>query len=176
MKPIDVPGFPGYFVDDAGGIWSSSGWRGRAIRRLLYSLDRDGYLIVRMNSPSGRREKRRVHVVVALAFLGPRPRGLPHVRHLDGDSRNCSAANLAYGTALENARDRDRHMRTCTGERNASSKLTALDVAEIRASGGPASAQAIKFGVTRETICLLYTSDAADERSSVDLGGRRIIK
>ena len=24
--------------------------------------------------------------------------------------------------------------------------------------------------------CLLYTSDAADERSSVDLGGRRIIK
>ena len=29
-------------------------------------------------------------------------------------------------------------------------------------------------GVPR--ACLLYTSDAADERSSVDLGGRRIIK
>ena len=27
-----------------------------------------------------------------------------------------------------------------------------------------------------DKICLLYTSDAADERSSVDLGGRRIIK
>ena len=26
------------------------------------------------------------------------------------------------------------------------------------------------------TPCLLYTSDAADERSSADLGGRRIIK
>ena len=26
------------------------------------------------------------------------------------------------------------------------------------------------------TICLLYTSDAADEEDSVDLGGRRIIK
>ena len=25
-------------------------------------------------------------------------------------------------------------------------------------------------------ICLLYTSDAADEEDSVDLGGRRIIK
>ena len=25
-------------------------------------------------------------------------------------------------------------------------------------------------------FCLLYTSDAADERSSVDLGGRRILK
>ena len=28
----------------------------------------------------------------------------------------------------------------------------------------------------RSEDCLLYTSDAADERSSVDLGGRRIIK
>ena len=28
----------------------------------------------------------------------------------------------------------------------------------------------------RVCLCLLYTSDAADERSSVDLGGRRIIK
>ena len=28
----------------------------------------------------------------------------------------------------------------------------------------------------RVMACLLYTSDAADERSSVDLGGRRIIK
>ena len=27
-----------------------------------------------------------------------------------------------------------------------------------------------------KSACLLYTSDAADERSSVDLGGRRIIK
>ena len=30
--------------------------------------------------------------------------------------------------------------------------------------------------IVRLVICLLYTSDAADERSSVDLGGRRIIK
>ena len=28
----------------------------------------------------------------------------------------------------------------------------------------------------RAPVCLLYTSDAADERSSEDLGGRRIIK
>ena len=31
-------------------------------------------------------------------------------------------------------------------------------------------------GVFANWTCLLYTSDAADERSSVDLGGRRIIK
>ena len=27
-----------------------------------------------------------------------------------------------------------------------------------------------------DSACLLYTSDAADEEDSVDLGGRRIIK
>ena len=32
------------------------------------------------------------------------------------------------------------------------------------------------FITDRIEACLLYTSDAADERSSVDLGGRRIIK
>ena len=32
------------------------------------------------------------------------------------------------------------------------------------------------FGGWEHYPCLLYTSDAADERSSVDLGGRRIIK
>ena len=31
-------------------------------------------------------------------------------------------------------------------------------------------------GDVQRLACLLYTSDAADERSSVDLGGRRIIK
>src|SRR5678815_4903803 len=31
-------------------------------------------------------------------------------------------------------------------------------------------------GLAGFMACLLYTSDAADERSSVDLGGRRIIK
>ena len=31
-------------------------------------------------------------------------------------------------------------------------------------------------GDAHSDCCLLYTSDAADERSSVDLGGRRIIK
>ena len=32
------------------------------------------------------------------------------------------------------------------------------------------------LGLPTSSSCLLYTSDAADERSSVDLGGRRIIK
>src|SRR5678815_3421144 len=36
-------------------------------------------------------------------------------------------------------------------------------------------AKACDVQLARVNDCLLYTSDAADERSSVDLGGRRII-
>ena len=34
---------------------------------------------------------------------------------------------------------------------------------------------ALGCGINRRSTCLLYTSDAADERTSVDLGGRRYI-
>ena len=43
---------------------------------------------------------------------------------------------------------------------------------EVRVAGGHDAFARQQTGMA----CLLYTSDAADERSSVDLGGRRIIK
>src|SRR5678815_5615628 len=43
----------------------------------------------------------------------------------------------------------------------------------IPASGEPTK---IVHSIERYKLCLLYTSDAADERPSVDRGGRRIIK
>ena len=47
---------------------------------------------------------------------------------------------------------------------------------EIRSSWLEFRSVYTKLDGTRRYYCLLYTSDAADERSSVDLGGRRIIK
>ena len=40
----------------------------------------------------------------------------------------------------------------------------------------PEARTSFETGLKNTLSCLLYTSDAADERSSVDLGGRRIIK
>ena len=48
-------------------------------------------------------------------------------------------------------------------------KRALADPLERDANSGPSAGH-------RHPGCLLYTSDAADERSSVDLGGRRIIK
>ena len=56
----------------------------------------------------------------------------------------------------------------------------------LQICGSLAAIDDMEFGTLRDLLgvadsvlskhCLLYTSDAADERSSVDLGGRRIIK
>ncbi len=57
-------------------------------------------------------------------------------------------------------------------------KLYHLDLASIKQQ----LYKVVDNSVSHTTVislpnaCLLYTSDAADERSSVDLGGRRIIK
>ena len=52
-----------------------------------------------------------VHALVAEAFLGPRPEG-QQVRHVNTDSRDNRATNLAYGTHLDNAQDAVRHGKT----------------------------------------------------------------
>ena len=52
-------------------------------------------------------------------------------------------------------------------------RLNGVDLKEANLTGADLSEA--KF-LAVDVACLLYTSDAADERSSVDLGGRRIIK
>ena len=48
--------------------------------------------------------------------------------------------------------------------------------AEDATGGAVCGGDCLALGDVPLTTCLLYTSDAADERSSGDLGGRRIIK
>ena len=52
--------------------------------------------------------------------------------------------------------------------------LASMQVKAIENSQKYSLRQCLDFALNNS--CLLYTSDAADERSSVDLGGRRIIK
>src|SRR5678815_1186193 len=58
----------------------------------------------------------------------------------------------------------------------ASYKLAILEELDGATEPGAKGAILRREGLYTSHICLLYTSDAADERSSVDLGGRRIIK
>lgn len=75
-----------------------------------------------------------VHVLVAEAFIGPRPepRERHDCRHLDGNPANNLLSNLAWGTKNENMRDRDGHGRTYRGEKQHLAVFTEDEVRTIR--------------------------------------------
>lgn len=108
----------------------------------------NGYVCVHL-SREGKSTPVHVHGLVAQAFLGPRPTR-EVVRHLDGDKRNNTVGNLAYGTQSENLRDWPRY-----GGRTGNQKLTAEQVSEIRkllADGGTLRGIAALYGVAHGTI------------------------
>jgi hypothetical protein len=151
--PVD--GFPGYYVTRDGHAWSTNAWRGSFLRRLATFPDKDGYPRVRLIAPDGSRVQRRVHRLVAAAFLPAPPATRCEVRHLDGVPSHCAADNLAWGTGTQNADDRERHGRTYSGERHHSARLNAEKVRAIRReheAGVSTAALASEHGVSMEAI------------------------
>lgn len=99
-----VVGYEGlYEVSDIGRVASLPKWHFRDRRILKSWHDEDGYPSVNLCA-SGSRRRYAMHVLVAEAFVGPRPDGLM-VRHLDGKPTNNQPANLQWGTAKENVQD-----------------------------------------------------------------------
>eukprot|EP00658_Telonema_sp_P-2_P036539 TRINITY_DN26409_c0_g1_i1.p2 TRINITY_DN26409_c0_g1~~TRINITY_DN26409_c0_g1_i1.p2 ORF type:complete len:109 (+),score=31.43 TRINITY_DN26409_c0_g1_i1:158-484(+) len=61
-------------------------------------------------------------------------------------------------------------------EHTISSRLKSSPPHSARVSSVPRQRHSTSSPNPNDLTCLLYTSDAADEEDSVDLGGRRIIK
>lgn len=74
----------------------------------------------------GVRKVRKVHIMVAEAFIGPRPEG-QELAFSDGVKSNCRLSNLSYATPKKHAEDRIRN-----GTVPPSAKLTADQVREMR--------------------------------------------
>ena len=64
----------------------------------------NGYLYVNLNGSNGKMITRRVHRLVAIAFI-PNPENLPVVMHIDNDKANPVVTNLKWGTHQENTQD-----------------------------------------------------------------------
>jgi hypothetical protein len=114
-----------YAVSSLGRVWSLA-WR----RVMTQRLDQYGYFFVKLWNDT---EQRRcyVHLLVAFAFIGPRP-GKKQVNHKNGVKTDNSEANLEYTTALENMRHSWRMGLHPRGEKDGNSKLLARQVREIR--------------------------------------------
>jgi hypothetical protein len=101
-----------------------------------------------------RRRSLRVHQEVARAHIGP-PLPGQICRHLDGNSSNNALTNLAWGTYVDNERDKERHGRLMIGERNHNAKLKIEQVRFIRSSTLPGVQLARQFGVSNFLICAI---------------------
>ena len=112
MEVRPVPGYEDlYMVASDGSVISMHSGKPLALRP---GTHKNGYRFVGLWR-AGKCKMTDVHIIVAAAFIGPRPDGKV-IRHLDGNMVNNSANNLAYGTPSENSRDALRHGR----HRNAS--------------------------------------------------------
>jgi len=92
-----------------------------------------------------------VHVIVAAAFIGPRPDGL-EINHIDGDKTNNRPGNLEYVTRRENLAHADTRGLTRRGILNGKAKLTEDDVRAIRASAETQATLARRYGVVQGII------------------------
>lgn len=112
------------FIPNCEGIYqASSSGRIRSVNRTLTdstgktrrlksvvlspAMNSTGYLIVRICLSSGQ-ETRKVHQLVASAFIGIRPPGMDTC-HNDGDRTNNSPSNLRYDTRGNNILDTNGH-------------------------------------------------------------------
>ena len=103
-EPIE--GFDGYLVSSLGRVLSK---RYAQPRILSTARNRDGYVKVRLWRDN-RPHYKYMHLLVAVAFVGPRPDGM-EARHRDDDKENNSASNLHYGTRSDNILDAVRNGR-----------------------------------------------------------------
>ena len=136
QSAVPVSGFPGYHINRTGQVWSAH--RKGRIPRCARSrwldqkdwtvrqpwCDPEGYLhhtLVR--GGKGDRQRIALHILVAAAFLGPRPDGLV-VAHLDGDKSNNCPQNLAYVSQRENIEHKREHGTMLCGDRSHLSRMT----------------------------------------------------
>lgn len=126
----DIKGYEGlYAVTADGKVWS--------YRRQKYLSPADnghGYLHVELTDASGNKKKKRIHRLVAEAFL-PNPEGKTDVGHKDNCRNNNNVENLEWVTRKENCNNEG-------GNRNHSRKkkpIECIETGEIFVSQAEAS-------------------------------------
>lgn len=161
-----IPGHPGYFADAEGGIYCNTR-RGRPSAARLERPEPMRKLrptvqwvrnYQRTQVTLGRGHQRKVSRIVALTFLGPPPTPGHEVAHLNGNSLDNRAANLAWKTKSENEADRVLHGTSNRGERQGASKLTEADVRAIRVACRTKERQddiAARFGIAQGHVSMI---------------------
>jgi NUMOD4 motif len=155
-----VPGYEGFYeVSSQGEVKSLRLYRGTSERILKPAIDSGGYRNVKLWKDK-KVKSFRIHELVAMAFLPPRPEGM-EVCHGPAGRTDDSAANLSYGTHQQNVgADRKRDGTDNGGSRNGQAKLTDEQVAEVRrrcSAGESQRAVAAGLGIGQATVSNIMT-------------------
>jgi hypothetical protein len=153
---LPVIGYEGYYeVSDLGNVYrlKAAGSRRPGYCK-FYGDPPYGYLRVSL-CRDGKDTLRRVHKVVAEAFLGPCPEGM-EVLHGPGGKHDNSLVNLSYGTHAQNCAQTIEDGTSNSGTRHYNAVLTEEIVLECRnrySNGGVTyKSLASEFGVSMETM------------------------
>ena len=149
----------GYRIGSDGTVWSrrNARWGLRdEWRELRNSKDLLGYPTVHLMMPNKRAKTFRVHALVLLAFVGPRPKGADSC-HNNGNPSDCSVENLRWGTRRENVQDAIAHGRMKVGSLSNFAKLNERQVSEIRASREQRCVLASRYSVSGDAIYAIRT-------------------
>lgn len=145
-------GYPDYEVSDIGRVRRATPGRGTFPGRVLgQRLSTTGYPTVMVVCPDGKARPRKVHQLVADAFVRVRAAG-EVVNHLDGSKTNNAAHNLEVTDRAGNLAHAMRHGLIRTGFRHGMAKLSDEQVRAIRAAfsqGVPGAEVADRFGISR---------------------------
>ena len=154
---VSVPGFDGrYDVSDRGRVRSLYMGKKRLEQPRIKKgqISKSGYERVVL-SDRGKVKGWGVHRLVLTAFTRPQPQSID-CRHLDGNRRQNTLANLAWGTRSENVADTRRHGTIAMGSSNGATTLTEYDVicikTELKNNELTQSALAERYGVCQQTI------------------------
>lgn len=160
MEWRSIPAYDGlYEVSEVGQVRRSVNKRNwKAGRVLAQHLTHDGYPRLTLYK-DGKSKMFTVHVLVAAAFLGPRPDGMG-TNHKDDNPRNNRYTNLKYGTPKQNSEQMVQHNRQARGERAGNSKLTWKKIRLMRKLHKTYSAYRLAkmFGVTHSCAWNVVTN------------------
>ena len=134
-----IPGYPYHSASSYGRISLSERTVKSANQNSRFDYKRKGRILSPASDKSSPYPRVRlhdgkrvaIHVLVCLAFHGPRPDGM-QIRHIDGDITNPRPNNLKYGTPKENAADKILHGTDPVGERHPMAILNESSVLAIR--------------------------------------------
>jgi len=125
-------------------------------RVLSPHINPSGYATVRLYRQSFARTYP-IHLLVAEAFIGPRPLG-NDVRHGPQGKLVNTPNNLSYGTRAENLRDRDRDGTHQRGHQGPGAKLTLEQAREIKRLKGvePSHVVGARYGISFSAVCMIW--------------------